>query len=51
MKMCETCGLKHAHYGLQGSGSKKRKWCGGCAEGQAGETQDRTLELAILAPF
>ena len=30
MKICEDCGLKHAHYGLKGSGSKKHKWCGGC---------------------
>ena len=36
--MCEDCGLKHAHYGLKGSGSKKR-WCSTCAKGQAGETE------------
>ena len=29
MKICEDCGLKHAHYGLKGSGTKKR-WCGAC---------------------
>ena len=27
--MCETCGKKHAHFGLKGSGTKKR-WCGAC---------------------
>ena len=30
-KMCETYGKKHAHYGLKGSGSKKR-WCSPCAK-------------------
>ena len=39
MKMCETCGKRRATFGLQGSGSKKRKWCRGCAEGQEGETE------------
>ena len=29
-QMCETCGLKHANYGLQGN--KKRRWCAECAK-------------------
>ena len=36
MKMCETCGLKHASFGLKGSGSKKRQWCGTCAKEHGG---------------
>ena len=37
-KMCETCGKKHASFGLKGLGSKKQ-WCGPCAKEQAGETE------------
>ena len=27
--ICESCGLKHAHYGLPAEG--RRRWCAGCA--------------------
>ena len=46
-KLCENCGIKAASFGLPGEG-KKRQWCGGCANGQAGAVNMTTAARSTL---